>query len=78
MTQQEKLLTKAKRHPEGLRFIEFQNLMRQCGWEKDHQRGSYEIWYSQQGIRLSIQNKNSMAKGYQVKQFLKCLEESYI
>ena len=75
MTQQEKLLAKAKRHSEGLRFIEFQNLMRQYGWEKDHQRGSHEIWYSKQGFRLSIQNKNNMAKGYQVKQFLKCLGE---
>ena len=76
MTQEEKLFAKAKRNPEGLRFIEFQNLMRHWGWIKDHQRGSHEIWYSEQGLRLSIQNKNGMAKGYQVRQFIKYLEEN--
>ena len=75
MTQKQKMMAKAKRHPEGLRFIEFQNLMCQWGWDKDHQRGSHEIWYSPQGIRISVQNRNGLAKGYQVRQFLKYLTE---
>lgn len=76
MSQKQKIFEKAKHHLQGLRFVDFQNLMRQYGWEKDHQRGSHEIWYSAHKIRLSIQNKNGMAKGYQVRQFLKYLEEN--
>jgi len=70
MSQHKKLLSKAQRNPSGLSFSEFQTLMNQCGWEKDHQKGSHQIWYSPQGARISIQNRAGMAKGYQVRQFL--------
>lgn len=70
MSQREKLLNKARQNPEGLTFAEFQTLMIRQGWIKDHQRGSHQIWYSPEGVRLSIQNRNGMAKGYQVRQFL--------
>lgn len=70
MSQYKKLLDKAKRNPEGLSFAEFQTLMTRLGWVKDHQKGSHQIWYSLEGIRISIQNRNGMAKGYQVRQFL--------
>ena len=73
MNQREKLLSKARRNPEGLSFSEFQTLMSKEGWVKDHQKGS--LWYSLEGVRLSIQNRNGMAKGYQVRQFLTCLEK---
>lgn len=75
MSQHRKLLSKAKRNPEGLNFSEFQTLMTQCGWIKDRQSGSHQIWYSPEGMRISIQIRNGMAKGYQVRQFLSALKE---
>jgi hypothetical protein len=74
MSQHTKLLNKAKRNPEGMSFADFQTLMTQCGWIKDRQRGSHQIWYSLEEARLSIQNRNGMAKGYQVQQFLNSLK----
>jgi hypothetical protein len=74
MGQQIKLLNKAKRNPDGLSFFELQALMTQCEWIKDRQRGSHQIWYSLEGIRISIQNRNGVAKGYQVRQFLSSLK----
>lgn len=74
MSQHTKLLNKAKRNPEGMSFADFQTLMTQCGWIKDRQRGSHQIWYSLEGAKLSIQNRNGMAKGYQVQQFLNSLK----
>ena len=70
MSQHKKILIKAQRNPEGLSFAEFQTLLTRYGGIKDHQRGSHQIWYSLEGQRLSIQNRNGMAKGYQVRQFL--------
>lgn len=75
MSQYDKLFSKAKRNPNGMSFPEFQTLMSQCGWIKDRQRGSHQIWYSPEGERLSIQMRNGMAKGYQVRQFLSFLKE---
>ncbi len=74
MSHHTKLLNKAKRNPEGMSFADFQTLMTQCGWIKDRQRGSHQIWYSLEGAKLSIQNRNGMAKGYQVQQFLNSLK----
>ena len=74
MSQHKKLLNKAQRNPEGLSFAEFQTLMTRQGWVKDHQRGSHQIWYSLEGERLSIQNRNGMAKAYQVRQFLEYIK----
>ena len=75
MAKQPKLLDKAIRNAHGLRFDEFETLLRQCGWTFDRQRGSHRIWYSPQGRRLSVQAKGKRAKGYQVEQFLKYYEE---
>lgn len=74
MSQYRKLLNKAERNPNGLSFSDFQTLMIQCGWTQDRQKGSHQIWYSPQGVRISIQNRNGMAKGYQVRQFLSNLK----
>ena len=74
MTKKEKLLEKAENHPNGLSFEDFQTLMKRYGWVVDHQRGSHQIWYSPKFYRLSVQNWNGKAKGYQVKQFLTRLE----
>jgi predicted RNA binding protein YcfA (HicA-like mRNA interferase family) len=71
MSRKEKLLEKAKNNPKGLRFDEFQTLLKLSGWNFDHQTGSHHIWYSPKKDRLSIQpTKNGQAKAYQVKQFL--------
>jgi hypothetical protein len=70
MGKQEKLLTKALNSPDGLSFSDFQTLMSRCGWVLDHQTGSHQIWYSPKAFRLSVQNRNGKAKGYQVRQFL--------
>ncbi len=71
MSKKEKLLDKAKNNPKGLRFDEFETLLRLCDWIFDHQTGSHRIWYSKTKARLSIQpTKNGQAKAYQVKQFL--------
>jgi len=70
-----KLLEKAKKNPDSLSFGEFQTLMKHHDWLLDHQSGSHQIWYSPKFYRLSVQNRNGKAKGYQVRQFLKRLEE---
>ncbi len=82
MTKREKLLRKAQNNPQGLSFREFKTLLNQFGWVEDHQTGSHSIWYNTEWqsinfVRLTIQNKNGMAKGYQVKQFLTLYEEEH-
>ena len=74
MSRSEKLLDKAKSNPSGLRFQEFETLLKHCGWRLDHQKGSHKIWISKNGMRLPIQTSSGKAKGYQVKQFLTQLE----
>jgi hypothetical protein len=75
MGKRDKLLDKARRVSHGLRFNEFETLLRQCGWEFDHQTGSHQIWYSPGRNRISIQEgRDGKAKGYQVRQFLELFE----
>lgn len=75
MSKHEKLLLKAFNKSDSLSFDEFQTLMSRCGWVLDHQTGSHQIWYSPNAYRISVQNRNGKAKGYQVKQFLTQLAE---
>lgn len=75
MSKKEKLIEKAKNNPDGLSFDDFCALMKHQEWILDHQRGSHQIWYSPKSFRLSVQNRNGKAKGYQVKQFLSRYEE---
>lgn len=75
MTKKEKLLKMACKNPKGLSFTDFTTLMKRFGWALDHQTGSHKIWYSKKGYRISVQNRNSKAKGYQVRRFLSALEE---
>lgn len=75
MSKKEKLLDKAINNSDGLSFDEFCTIMKHQGWTLDHQRGSHQIWYSPKAFRLSVQNRNGKAKGYQVKQFLARLEK---
>jgi len=75
MGKQEKLLRQARNNPQGLSFDDFKTLLTRSQWVDDHQTGNHSIWYSPKRFRLSIQNKNGMAKGYQVKQFLTQFDE---
>lgn len=75
MSKKEKLLDKARNNQDGLSIDDFRTLMRHKGWVLDHQKGSHEIWYSPKSYRLSVQDRNGKAKGYQVRQFLMRLEE---
>ena len=76
MAKKEKLLEKARNNPVGLRFKEFETLLKACGWTFDHQKGSHQIWYSPEETRIPIQQaKGGKAKGYQVKQFLSIYDE---
>lgn len=71
VSKKEKTLEKARRNPNGLRFGDFETLLRQCGWTFDHQTGSHRIWYSPTRSRLSLQEtRDGKAKGYQVRQFV--------
>ena len=75
MTKREKLLAKARNHPKGLAFAEFESLMKQSGWLFEHQSGSHRIWRSPRGTVLSVQEgRDGKAKAYQVEQFLKHVE----
>ncbi|ABY73027.1 hypothetical protein BTU51_1276 [Rickettsia rickettsii] len=40
--------------------------MTKCGWVKDRQKGSHQIWYLPKGNRLSIHTFGNMEKEYQV------------
>lgn len=70
MSKQEKLLQKARNNPSGLHFDEFVTLLKGHGWILDRQKGSHQIWISPKRHRLPIQEKNGVAKKYQVEQFL--------
>ncbi len=71
MGKQDKLLLKARRNPNGLKFQEFETLLSLSNWQFRRQTGSHRFWYSPQKYRLSIQpRKDGKAKAYQVKQFL--------
>ena len=75
MSKHEKLLVKARNHPKGLGFAEFETLIRRCGWVFEHQTGSHRIWRSPAGTVLSIQEgRDGKAKEYQVEQFMKHVE----
>lgn len=73
---EEKLLLAARRNPSGITFDDFAVLLSRCGWQFDRQKGSHQVWYSPEGIRISIQRRNDgKAKGYQVREFLKIIDE---
>ena len=77
--QSDKLLQKAINNPDGLKFSEFQNLLESQGFVCARIRGSYFAYCSDKYKRsLPIQDNNGKAKGYQVKQFLRVLEENHV
>ena len=74
----EKLLEKAVNNPKNLRFSEFKKLLEWYGFEHVRTIGSH-FFYKHSGFKkaLPIEEKNGFAKEYQVKQFLRILEENY-
>ncbi|MBI5450854.1 MAG: type II toxin-antitoxin system HicA family toxin [Gammaproteobacteria bacterium] len=75
MGKTEKLLEKARRHPENLDFGDFETLLGRLGWAMDRQAGSHRLWISPKGARLPIQPRGAQAKSYQIKQFLRIHDE---
>ncbi len=63
MNRKEALFEKARRNPNGLKFSEFERVMRQSLWTQRRQRGSHRIWYSPGGYRLAIQPISQWQKG---------------
>jgi len=76
MGKKEKLLEKAKNSPQNIKFEEICKLAEAFGFVYKGGKGSHKV-YSREGIIeiLNFQNVKGMAKPYQVKQFLKILEE---
>ena len=76
MSQKEKLIAKARRAPEGLRYSELVKLANLFGFIQVRQAGSHCIFSRGPGYRkFNFQDFHGMAKPFQVKQFLGYLEE---
>ncbi|MBF0139016.1 MAG: type II toxin-antitoxin system HicA family toxin [Magnetococcales bacterium] len=71
----DKILALAKRNPDGISFRDFESLLASLGFQFDRQSGSHMIFIAPKGQRVSIQNRDGMAKGYQVRQVLKLIKE---
>jgi predicted RNA binding protein YcfA (HicA-like mRNA interferase family) len=77
LSRDEKLLEKARKNPKGLRFTELCRLCEMAGMEARTGKGSHVPYKRSTHPRftLSIQNKNGMAKPYQVKMLLQFIDE---
>ncbi|MBF0108284.1 MAG: type II toxin-antitoxin system HicA family toxin [Magnetococcales bacterium] len=71
----DKILVLAKRNSDGVSFRDFETLLNGLGFRLDRQSGSHMIFIAPKGQRISVQNRDGMAKGYQVRQALKLIEE---
>ena len=77
MSKREKLISKAKRTPKGLRYDEACKLAEIIGFEHTGGSGSHKV-YTRDDIQeiINIQEgRDGMAKAYQVKQILEIMEE---
>jgi len=76
MTHRQKLLEKARNNPAGVRFQELCLLAEHAGFIKRGGKGSHRV-YEKEGVEeiLTFQNRNGMAKPYQVKQLLSVIEK---
>ncbi|MBI4709689.1 MAG: type II toxin-antitoxin system HicA family toxin [Nitrospirae bacterium] len=76
MSKTEKLFDKVKNNPQDIRFDEICKLAEIFGFRYKGGKGSHKV-YSKKGITeiLNFQNVRGKAKPYQVKQFLKIIEE---
>ncbi|MBF0606507.1 MAG: type II toxin-antitoxin system HicA family toxin [Candidatus Magnetobacterium sp. LHC-1] len=74
----DKILRDAINNPANVRFSDFENLLKDFGFECLRYRGSHVIFFSSDYKKLIPvqEGKNGMAKEYQVKQFIRILEEN--
>lgn len=71
-----KLLASVANSPESVRFDDLLSLAIWIGFELERVSGSHHILIHRQvGIVLNLQPRNGQAKPYQVRQFLKLVEE---
>ena len=71
-----KLLLKSMNAPQNVRFAELCMLAQAFGYELDRVSGSHHIFVHVMANRpLNFQNDRGKAKPYQVKQFLRDIEE---
>jgi HicA-like toxin of HicAB toxin-antitoxin system len=75
MTRREKLLAKARANPGGLTFAELERLLSHSGFAFARQSGSHRIWLSPGHRAIPLQSDRGRAKGYQVVQALRLIEE---
>ncbi len=76
MSKPEKLFAKIKNNPQDVRFDEICKIAQVFGFRYKGGKGSHKV-YSRKGIPeiLNFQNVRGKAKPYQVKQFLKLIED---
>ncbi|MBI4684306.1 MAG: type II toxin-antitoxin system HicA family toxin [Nitrospirae bacterium] len=77
MSRIQKLFDRVKNNPQQVRFDEICKLAGVFGFKYKGGKGSHRV-YSQKGIVeiLNFQNVHGMAKPYQVRQFLKIIEDN--
>jgi len=76
MTKKEKLIQKIMNNPENVSFDDLCHVIEMFGFKRKGGTGSHKF-YVRDGIQgaLNVQERDGKAKAYQVKQFLKIIEE---
>jgi hypothetical protein len=76
MTRRRKLIEKVRNNPAGVRFQEICLLAGHLGFTKRGGKGSHVV-YEKDGVEeiLTFQDREGMAKPYQVKQLLAVIEK---
>lgn len=74
-----KLYQLARSNPKGLRFSDLCRLAEAFGFVFQRQKGSHRV-YAHDGIRqiMNFQNDRGMAKAYQVRQLLDCVDRNQL
>jgi predicted RNA binding protein YcfA (HicA-like mRNA interferase family) len=76
MTKKQKLLANILCGSKNIRFDEFATLVEAFGFQLARINGSHHIFqHPAISEQLNLQNKNGQAKPYQIKQFLRLVEE---
>lgn len=61
---------------QNVRFEDFVQLLEALGFEKDRQQGSHQVFrHRVVPVRMVVQPLRGMAKPYQLRQLLACVEE---
>ena len=74
-----KIFQSARNSPAGLRFSDLCKLAEAFGFVFQRQKGSHRV-YAHLGIRqiMNFQNDRGMAKAYQVRQLLDCVDRHHL